>query len=136
MKTITIRVDEAIFQQIEARRGEASKSDFYRNILIEYISNKSENALNKPEDDLESSEYVLNIRKENETLRTDASHKDAMLVLKDDRIKDLQKPARVFAVRVPEALKPALQAPARAQEMVDVLEITIILYLATYQGSL
>ncbi|SNQ62687.1 hypothetical protein [Candidatus Methanoperedens nitratireducens] len=90
MKTITIRVDEAIFQQIEARRGEASKSDFYRNILIEYISNKSENALNKPEDDLESSEYVLNIRKENETLRTDASHKDAMLVLKDDRIKDLQ----------------------------------------------
>ncbi len=90
MKTITIRVDETIFQQIEARRGEASKSDFYRNILIEYISNKSENALNKPEDDLESSEYVLNVRKENETLRTDASHKDAMLVLKDDRIKDLQ----------------------------------------------
>lgn len=90
MKTITIRIDEEIFQQIEARRGEVSKSDFYRNILIEYISDKPENALNKPEDDLESSEYVLNIRKENETLRTDASHKDAILVLKDDRIKDLQ----------------------------------------------
>jgi metal-responsive CopG/Arc/MetJ family transcriptional regulator len=90
MKTITIRIDEEIFQQIEARRGEASKSDFYRNILIEYISDKPENAPNKPEDDLESSEYVLNIRKENETLRTDASHKDAILVLKDDRIKDLQ----------------------------------------------
>lgn len=90
MKTITIRVDEEIFQQIEARRGEASKSDFYRNILIEYISDKPENTLNKPEDNLENSEYVLNIRKENETLRTDASHKDAILVLKDDRIKDLQ----------------------------------------------
>ncbi len=90
MKTITIRVDEEIFQQIEARRGEASKSDFYRNILIEYISDKPEEALSKPEDNLESSEYVLNIRKENETLRTDASHKDAVLVLKDDRIKDLQ----------------------------------------------
>lgn len=90
MKTITIRVDEEIFQQIEARRGEASKSDFYRNILIEYISDKPEIAPNKPEDDLENSEYVLNIRKENETLRTDASHKDAILVLKDDRIKDLQ----------------------------------------------
>jgi metal-responsive CopG/Arc/MetJ family transcriptional regulator len=90
MKTITIRIDEEIFQQIEAKRGEASKSDFYRNILIEYISDKPENAQNKPEDDLESSEYVLNIRKENETLRTDASHKDAILVLKEDRIKDLQ----------------------------------------------
>ncbi len=90
MKTITIRIDEEIFQQIEAKRGEASKSDFYRNILVEYISDKPENTLNKPEDDLESSEYVLNIRKENETLRTDASHKDAILVLKDDRIKDLQ----------------------------------------------
>ena len=90
MKTITIRIDDEIFQQIEARRGEASKSDFYRNILIEYISDKPENAQNKPEDDLESSEYVLNIRKENETLRTNASHKDAILVLKDDRIKDLQ----------------------------------------------
>jgi metal-responsive CopG/Arc/MetJ family transcriptional regulator len=90
MKTITIRIDEEIFQQIEAKRGEASKSDFYRNILIEYISDKPENAQNKPEDDLESSEYVLNIRKENETLKTDASHKDAILVLKDDRIKDLQ----------------------------------------------
>ncbi len=90
MKTITIRVDEEIFQQIEAKRGEASKSDFYRNILIEYISDKPENTLSKLEDDLESSEYVLNIRKENETLRVDASHKDAILVLKDDRIKDLQ----------------------------------------------
>lgn len=90
MKTITIRIDDEIFQQIEARRGEASKSDFYRNILIEYISGKPENTPDKPEDDLESSEYVLNIRKENETLRTDASHKDAILVLKDDRIKDLQ----------------------------------------------
>ena len=83
MKTITIRVDEELFQQIEAKRENSSKSDFYRDILVEYLSNK-------PEDDPNKDEYVLSLKKENETLRTELSHKEDMLRLTDERTKDLQ----------------------------------------------
>ena len=83
MKTITIRLDDDLFQQIETKRGEVSKSDFYRDILVEYLSDK-------PADDPNKYEYIMNIKKENETLRTDLNHKVDMLRLMDDRTKDLQ----------------------------------------------
>ncbi len=84
MKTVTIRVDEDLFQQIEARRGDKSKSDFYRDILVEYLSNK-------PEENLNKHEHVLSMAKENETLKSDLLHKDVMLRLMDERTKDLQQ---------------------------------------------
>ena len=83
MNTITIRVDDDLFQQIEAKRGDKSKSDFYRDILIEYLSNK-------PEENLNKYEYAVNITKENENLKTDLSHKDDLLRLMGERTKDLQ----------------------------------------------
>ncbi len=87
MKTITIRVDEELFQQIEEKRGERSKSDFYRSVLVEYISNK-------PEEDTNKSESILNIlkenEKENEKMKTELSHNNDLMRLKDERIRDLQ----------------------------------------------
>ena len=83
MKTITIRVDDEIFQQIEEKRGDRSKSDFYRSVLVEYISNK-------PEEEMNKSESILNILKENENLKTDLSHNNGLMRLKDERIRDMQ----------------------------------------------
>jgi len=83
MKTITIRVDEELFQQIEEKRGDRSKSDFYRSVLVEYISNK-------PEEEMNKSESILNILKENENLKMDLSHNNDLMRLKDERIRDMQ----------------------------------------------
>ena len=83
MKTITIRVDDEIFQQIEEKRGDRSKSDFYRSVLVEYISNK-------PEEEMNKSESILNILKENENLKMDLSHNNDLMRLKDERIRDMQ----------------------------------------------
>ena len=83
MKTITIRVDEEIFQQIETRRGNISKSDFYRNILVEYLANK-------PAEDLNKNEYLVNISKENDAMKAELVNTGELLKLRDERIKDLQ----------------------------------------------
>ncbi|MCX9012200.1 MAG: hypothetical protein OIN66_13895 [Candidatus Methanoperedens sp.] len=89
MKTITIRVDEEIFQQIEAKRGETSKSEFYRNILVEYLSDK-------PAEDLNKTEYAVNTtdtvraREENDALRSELTHKEDILRLMGERVKDMQ----------------------------------------------
>lgn len=89
MKTITIRVDEEIFQQIEDKRGDASKSEFYRSMLVEYLSDK-------PAGDLNKSEYAVNTidavktREENDALRSELAHKEDILRLMGERVKDLQ----------------------------------------------
>ena len=45
MKTITIRLEDDVFNKIDEQRGTILKSDFYRE-LIEYHLNKSESGLN------------------------------------------------------------------------------------------
>ena len=89
MKTITIRVDEDTFQQIEAKRGETSKSEFYRNILVEYLSNKPAENLNKTEYAVNTTDAVK-AREENDSLRGELTHREDMLRLMGERVKDLQ----------------------------------------------
>ncbi len=102
MKTITIRLEDGIFNKIEERRGRKSKSDFYREIL-EYCLNIPEDNVNSHEynrlqdeynklqheyDKLQSEYNVL--KSEYEALKTELQHRKAIEKIQDERIKDLQ----------------------------------------------
>lgn len=45
MGSITIRLSDELETKIEERRGEKSKSDFYRDILIAFVSKPDDNLL-------------------------------------------------------------------------------------------
>ncbi len=110
MKTITIRIEDDIFNKIEEHRGSKSKSEFYRKLIEDYLNkpednpNKTEDGLNKPEDNLNmseddlnntdvnlnKSEYVQNILKENESLKADLAHKQELLKMANDWINDMR----------------------------------------------
>ena len=62
MKTITIRVDDELYEEIEKARGDKSKSDFYRDALKEYISKEKDETTN-------TNEYTLLLEKDNEYLK-------------------------------------------------------------------
>ncbi len=110
MKTITIRVEDDIFNKIEEHRGLKSKSEFYRKLIEDNLNkrednpNKTEDGLNKPEDslnmsedglnkhetDLNKSEYVQNILKDNESLKAELAHKQELLKMANDWINDMR----------------------------------------------
>jgi predicted CopG family antitoxin len=110
MKTITIRVEDDIFNKIEDHRGSKSKSEFYRKLIednlnkpednsnkTEYDLNKREDILNMSEDglnnidvNLNKSEYVQNILKENESLKAELAHKQELLKMANDWINDMR----------------------------------------------
>jgi len=83
-KTITIRIDEQLFEKAEARRGGRKKSEFYRNIISDYLSEKPE-VLQKKQ------EIPSDISKENDALKAELSFKDELMKkLKDERLKEMQ----------------------------------------------
>jgi hypothetical protein len=88
MKTITIRLEDDVFNKIEDQRGTKLKSDFYRE-LIEYHLNKSKSDLNKDEYAVIQSEYER-IKSEYDTIKSELQHHEAIKKIQDDRIKDLQ----------------------------------------------
>ncbi|MCX9024774.1 MAG: hypothetical protein OIN85_01615 [Candidatus Methanoperedens sp.] len=103
MKTITIRVEDDVFNKIEEHRGLKSKSEFYRKLIEDYLNNpednmnKTEEGLNKHEDclnnakvNLNKSEYVQNILKENEAMKADLAHKQELLKMSNDWINDMR----------------------------------------------
>ncbi|MCZ7384158.1 MAG: hypothetical protein O8C63_05345 [Candidatus Methanoperedens sp.] len=103
MKTITIRVEDDVFNKIEEQRGSKSKSEFYRKLIEDYLNNpednmnKTEDGLNKREDglnnaevNLNKSEYVQNILKENEAMKVDLAHKQELLKMANDWINDMR----------------------------------------------
>ena len=52
MKTISIRVDNELFDEIEEKRGDLPKSEFYRSVINEDNLNTIEDNLNTNEDDI------------------------------------------------------------------------------------
>ncbi len=82
MNTITIRVDDTLFAQIENKRGTESKSKFYRHIIEQF--------LNTPEPDKSQNEYILSLGKEIESLKSELTVKTEYIRVSDERIKDLQ----------------------------------------------
>ncbi len=83
MKTIRFKIDDQLFQKVDALRGTTGKTEFYSRILNEYISKK-------PEDD-HTSKQVSNLVSEFEKLRAEMAYKDAQIkAMKDEKIKDMQ----------------------------------------------
>ena len=80
MKTISIRVEDNLFNEIEALRGKKPKNEFYRK-LLEYYLKKPKG--NKTEDD-------SNILKENESLKAELVHRVNVNKIMDERIKSLE----------------------------------------------
>ncbi len=76
---ITIRVNDELAEEIEKKRGDKSKADFYREILEHYlrsseagtnesekdeIISESKNTMSAPENDANKSEYTLRLEDE------------------------------------------------------------------------
>ncbi len=75
MPTISIRITEDEFKRLEAKCGNRTKSDFYREIVFDY--------LNTLEDGVSSLELIRSLRSENNQLK-------AVVQVKDDFIRTLQ----------------------------------------------
>jgi len=88
MKTITIRLEDDVFNKIDEQRGTTLKSDFYRE-LIEYHLNKSESGLNTIEYKKLEIEYER-LKSEYEVLKTELQHTEVIQKIQEERIKDLQ----------------------------------------------
>ncbi|HMB44294.1 MAG TPA: hypothetical protein VKL21_00580 [Candidatus Methanoperedens sp.] len=76
MKTITIRLEDDVFNKIDEQRGTILKSDFYRE-LIEYHLNKSESDLNTIEYKKLESEYEK-LNSEYKAFKTELQHTEAI----------------------------------------------------------
>lgn len=83
MKTIRFKIDEELFNKVNALRGNAGKTEFYSRILNEFLSKK-------PEED-RTSKQVSNLVSEFEKLRAELAYKDAHIkAMKDEKIRDMQ----------------------------------------------
>ncbi len=79
MPVVTIRLEDDIFQKIEKLRGQESKADFFRNIIIEYTKFREKF----------SSEYLEEFIKNNEFLKAELSHKEQIIEEKNERIQGI-----------------------------------------------
>ncbi len=79
MQSITIRIDDETFKEIEMRRGTESKSDFYRDVIAHYLQT---NVSNK-----ERLEYLKKIDK----LEADIRVKDENIKITNARVEDLTR---------------------------------------------
>lgn len=89
MKTITIRVDDELFKEIEAKKGDKNKSDFLREIISEYLKNTAEDNVSTSEDERIQENTVVNTG-EYERIRDELKHKEELIKSKEERILDLQ----------------------------------------------
>jgi predicted DNA-binding protein len=80
MRTFSIRLDEELFQKLESGRGEKPRADYIREVLI----------LHFKEPDANLSEPQTNHIKEIDSLKVELAHKEEIIKIMDDRVKDLQ----------------------------------------------
>ncbi len=107
MKAITFRVDEELFKKAEERRGDRKRSEFYRSILTEYLTDK-------PAGDQNKDNQVLNVSKETETLQAELEYKDAIIkTMKDERIKDMQSQLNFLQMEYQKLSSQVFKAQAR-----------------------
>jgi hypothetical protein len=66
---ITIRVSDELGAEIEKKRGDKSKADFYREILEQYLKSFQDGS-NASENHTSKSEYVLRLEDEVQYLRS------------------------------------------------------------------
>jgi len=101
---ITFKIDEELFKKVEAKRGDRTKSEFYRSIINDYLSNK-------PHED-NTNQQVSNLAKEFEILRAEMAYKDAMIKsMKDEKIKDMQSQLNFLQIEYQKLSSQLLKPP-------------------------
>lgn len=88
MHTITIRIEDEMFNEIEMMRGTQSKSEFYRKILEDHL-NSAEDGINTDEYNLLNNEYK-SLKSEYDALNTKLQHCKEVTQVHVDRVVDLQ----------------------------------------------
>ncbi len=116
---ITIRVDDELAEEIEKKRGDKSKADFYREILEHYLrssedgmdahekdksKSESEDGTASPEKDAGKHEYILRLEDEVKYLRTKVD--DLIRTLNQEQVLHLQTQKLLPAPETPAKLKP------------------------------
>ncbi len=93
MRTFSIRLDKELFDKLESSRGENSRADYIREVLISHFQGEKHKAnLEEPLENLRTnlSEPVVNLIKENEALKVELTHKEQINKIMEARVKDLQ----------------------------------------------
>jgi len=85
--TITIRADDDLFEQIENKREDQSKADFYRRILVNYLNS----SMSSNNDLTEYIKKISELTTELTRLTTEIKHKEEIDKVKEERIHDLQR---------------------------------------------
>ncbi len=80
MRTFSIRLDDELFQKLESVRGENSRADYIREVLLSYFK----------EPDANLGEPQANLTKEIESLKVELTHKEQIVKIMEERVKDLQ----------------------------------------------
>ncbi len=78
MTTITLRIDDELFEKLDKLRGTKQKSDFYRDILEDYVK-------------LGGLYNIDSILLERDRLKSDLDHSQDIIRVQTERIQDLQK---------------------------------------------
>ncbi|MCX9075932.1 MAG: hypothetical protein OIN88_15005 [Candidatus Methanoperedens sp.] len=80
MRTFSIRLDEELFHKLESVRGEKPRADYIREVLLSHFK--------KPDANL--GEPQANLIKEIESLKFELTHKEQIVKIMEERVKDLQ----------------------------------------------
>jgi metal-responsive CopG/Arc/MetJ family transcriptional regulator len=93
MRTFSVRLDDELFQKLESSRGENPRADYIREVLISHFQEHKHKAnLEEPSANLQENlhEPIVNLIKENESLKVELTHKEQINKIMEARVKDLQ----------------------------------------------
>jgi predicted DNA-binding protein len=80
MRTFSIRLDDELFQKLESVRGENSRADYIREVLLSHFKEPDANLV----------EPDANLTKEIESLKAELTHEEKIVKIMEERVKDLQ----------------------------------------------
>ena len=74
MKTFSVRIDDELFDKVEAARGEKARTDFLREVIIGYFITKT-----SPEHNQDSLKHIESLQSEISFLREQVKDLDRLL---------------------------------------------------------
>jgi len=91
MKTFSIRIEEDLFDKVEAARGEKARTDFLREVILGYFATKASSDLNGARTTSEpDKEHKEDIGESARELIIELELKDKIIESKDQTIKTLE----------------------------------------------
>ncbi len=88
MRTFSIRLDDELFQKLESVRGENSRADYIREVLVSHFKEPDAN-LGEPQANL--TKEIESLESELQSKESELQSKNSLLLMCSERVKDLQK---------------------------------------------